>query len=174
MRRVRETDRGMVMTDKNELLDGYTCCDHYSDELSRAHEFLRLHGYRRCDISACNCGSWHGGHEHQRLIEIREAFEQDEHTDTRNKTLLNLVCEVLEDRASLKLRAERAEYALVDCVARTINECQDVIERWTWHGARNATELETEAWYKARLSAALEGMTPNADVTGLAPRKDER
>lgn len=77
-----------------------------------AEEFLRLHGYRKCDIAACNCGSWHGGHANQRLAEIREAFEQDELTDTRNKTLLNLVCEVLTDRSDLRLRAEQAEYNL--------------------------------------------------------------
>jgi len=77
-----------------------------------AEEFLRLHGYRKCDIAACNCGSWHGGHANQRLAEIREAFEQDELTDTRHKTLLNLVCEVLTDRADLRLRVEQAEYNL--------------------------------------------------------------
>ena len=35
-------------------------------------DFLLRHGYRRCDIPACNCGSWHGGHANQRLSEISD------------------------------------------------------------------------------------------------------
>jgi hypothetical protein len=35
-----------------------------------AEEFLRARGYYRCDIPACNCGSWHGGHAESRLTEI--------------------------------------------------------------------------------------------------------
>lgn len=72
------------------------------DERDLAVDFLRRHGYRRCDIPACNCGSWHGGHANARLNELREAFEQDEHTNTNGKTLLNLVCETLSERDALR------------------------------------------------------------------------
>jgi len=37
-------------------------------------EFIHSRGYRRCDIAACNCGSWHGGHAEDRLSEIRRVF----------------------------------------------------------------------------------------------------
>lgn len=35
--------------------------DFYSvyDELGASRRFLASEGYRRCDIAACNCGSWH-------------------------------------------------------------------------------------------------------------------
>ncbi len=106
--------------------------------------FLERHGYRRCDIPACNCGSWHGGHANARLAEIREAFAQDEHTDTRNKTLLNLVCEVLGDRASLKLLAERAE-----CNHATLMEQRDRanFDKRLAENERDAAKADAkEAW----------------------------
>ena len=36
----------------------------------QAEVFLTMRGYRRCDIVACNCGSWHGGFADERLLEI--------------------------------------------------------------------------------------------------------
>ena len=30
-----------------------------SAQVAKSDEFLEREGYRRCDISACNCGSWH-------------------------------------------------------------------------------------------------------------------
>lgn len=44
-------------------------------EAYRALDFLRRAGYRRCDIAACNCGSWHGGHAEDRLAEIKAALD---------------------------------------------------------------------------------------------------
>lgn len=64
--------------------------------------FLERHGYRRCDIPACNCGSWHGGYANERLAEIRQEFEEDVFTETNGKTLLDIVIEVLHDRSNLK------------------------------------------------------------------------
>lgn len=34
--------------------------------------FIAQRGYRRCDIPACNCPSFHGGHAEQRLKEIED------------------------------------------------------------------------------------------------------
>lgn len=45
-------------------------------EAYRALRFLERRGYRRCDIPACNCGSWHGGQAEDRLSEIREALDE--------------------------------------------------------------------------------------------------
>ena len=33
--------------------------DEWVDRAYRAEGFIRELGYRRCDIAACNCGSWH-------------------------------------------------------------------------------------------------------------------
>ena len=34
--------------------------------------FIERRGYRRCDIPACNCGSFHGGQAEERLTEIQQ------------------------------------------------------------------------------------------------------
>lgn len=44
--------------------------------LEKAEDFIESRGYRRCDIMACNCGSWHGGHLSARLDEIRELLSE--------------------------------------------------------------------------------------------------
>lgn len=52
--------------------------DHMTEEeandLRKRADFMERRGYRRCDIAACNCGSWHGGHAEDRLREIYEAL----------------------------------------------------------------------------------------------------
>lgn len=44
-------------------------------ENDKALDFISSRGYRRCDIPACNCGSWHGGHAMDRLDEIGRELE---------------------------------------------------------------------------------------------------
>lgn len=51
-------------------------------------------GYRRCDIAACNCGGWHGGHSAQRLTEIGDALV-DAGVDLNGKTILDGVKEII-------------------------------------------------------------------------------
>lgn len=46
------------------------------EEGRKAIDFLDRHGFRRCDIPACNCGSWHGGHAADRLREIGDALDE--------------------------------------------------------------------------------------------------
>lgn len=41
-------------------------------ELRDRADFMHREGYRECDIAACNCGSWHGGHAANRLREISD------------------------------------------------------------------------------------------------------
>lgn len=36
-----------------------TTKDEWADRASKAEAFIRTLGYRRCDVAACNCGSWH-------------------------------------------------------------------------------------------------------------------
>lgn len=43
-----------------------------ADEVRELEEFLAREGYRKCDIAACNCGSYHEGHANRRLREIIE------------------------------------------------------------------------------------------------------
>lgn len=94
-------------------------------QTGNAEDFLARQGYRRCDISACNCGSWHGGHANQRLRELREAFEQDEHAVANGKNLLTLVCETLGERA--RLRAELAKARKEIYMLRAIASMLDAV-----------------------------------------------
>ena len=43
-------------------------------ELAELRFFIERRGYRRCDIPACNCGSFHGGHAEDLLAEIHAAL----------------------------------------------------------------------------------------------------
>jgi hypothetical protein len=45
-----------------------------AEEQGAAVDFIRHEGYRRCDVAACCCGSWHGGHWVARHDEIRDAL----------------------------------------------------------------------------------------------------
>ena len=40
--------------------------------LAEVEKFLERQGYRRCDIPACNCPFWHGGHANERLREVSD------------------------------------------------------------------------------------------------------
>lgn len=63
--------------------------------LEKAEWVLQHAGFRRCDIPACNCNSWHqvGGYA-ERFREIREAVEEAGYS-TNGKILLDVVKEVL-------------------------------------------------------------------------------
>jgi hypothetical protein len=60
-----------------------------------AEHVLQSSGFRRCDIPACNCGSWHqvGGFA-ERFREIREAVEEAGYS-TNGKILLDVIHEIL-------------------------------------------------------------------------------
>lgn len=44
------------------------------ERLADTEAFLEREGYRFCDIAACHCGLWHGGHAADRLREISETL----------------------------------------------------------------------------------------------------
>jgi hypothetical protein len=64
-----------------------------TDELDKRRRFMESAGYRRCDIAACNCGSWHGGNAMARLMEIRDALGQER---VNGKTILSAVQELID------------------------------------------------------------------------------
>jgi hypothetical protein len=68
--------------------------------LDKAEWVLQSSGFRRCDIPACNCGSWHqvGGYA-ERFREIRGAVE-DAGYSTNGKILLDVIKEVLASATS--------------------------------------------------------------------------
>lgn len=77
-------------------------------ERDEASAFLERRGYRRCDIAACNCNSWHGGHAEQRLGEIEDALSEAG-VEMNGKTIRMGVSEVLLQRdEALAAVADRA------------------------------------------------------------------
>lgn len=73
----------------------------------RAEGFIGREGYRRCDIAACNCGSWHGGTALKRLMEIVEVLKEGG-CQPMEKTALVAVRELLQERDELKARSDDA------------------------------------------------------------------
>lgn len=66
------------------------------DDQRDAVDFLRRQGYVRCDIPACNCGSWHAREGYYaRFREIEEAVGGHQN----GKTLLRIVEENVSDLA---------------------------------------------------------------------------
>lgn len=80
-------------------------------EAMRALDFIERRGYRRCDIPACNCGSWHGGNAEERLREFHEELVNAD-VETNGKTLIGALREVLSERASLMTETERLRSVL--------------------------------------------------------------
>lgn len=72
----------------------------------KAEAFIAGNGYRRCDIPACNCGSWHGGTALKRLMEIQDALK-DGGCRPMEKTALVAVCELLQERDDLRDKLQR-------------------------------------------------------------------
>lgn len=68
--------------------------------LDKAEWVLSNSGFRRCDIAACNCGSWHqvGGFR-ARFDEIKEVVEAAGYS-TNGRTLLDAVKTMAADKTA--------------------------------------------------------------------------
>lgn len=74
--------------------------------LAKAQDFIARRGYVRCDIPACNCGSWHGGSAEDRLREISDALDGR----TNGSTILAEIEKLMVESAERdQLRASLAE-----------------------------------------------------------------
>jgi len=69
--------------------------------LKEAKRVLEHNGFRRCDIAACNCNSWHfvGGFK-ARFDEIKQVVE-DAGYSTNGRTLLDAVKHMAKDATPL-------------------------------------------------------------------------
>jgi hypothetical protein len=72
--------------------------------LMKAEWVMENAGFRRCDIAACNCNSWHqvGGFK-ARFDEIREVVEEAGYS-TNGKTLLDCVVDLVAEVEELRER----------------------------------------------------------------------
>lgn len=79
--------------------------DPYEETADTLRDFLRREGYRRCDIPACNCGSWHGRDGlHARWREVKDALDEAGHplTNANGNTVLRALGELVADRDRLR------------------------------------------------------------------------
>ncbi len=77
-------------------------------ERDRLRRVLWDNGFRRCDVPACNCDSWHPhGGFYARFREIDEAVG-----DHNGKTLLRAVEEMCAELSDLRAYKERTEAGL--------------------------------------------------------------
>ena len=93
------------MTDTNSDIDAASVVDvdGLEQELEARRWKMESMGLRRCDIAACNCGGWHGGHAMQRLTEISEAMPY-----ANGPTILQRVESLVADNARLREAIEKA------------------------------------------------------------------
>lgn len=75
------------------------------DTVEELQDVLRRHGFTRCDIPACNCGSWHPRYGLQeRWNEIKDAVADAGHPlcNENGHILLNAVKALIADRDKLR------------------------------------------------------------------------
>jgi hypothetical protein len=85
--------------------------DREADLAARVEEledFIRRRGYRRCDIAACNCNSFHGGNAEDRLAEIREALQEAD-INTNGVTLIDSLKDLIARAALTSIPAVTRE-----------------------------------------------------------------
>jgi len=66
----------LVVGHRQEITDEEVLSDAI-DFITRTKDFLSMEGYRRCDIPACNCPYWHGGHASTRLREVSDLIHEE-------------------------------------------------------------------------------------------------
>jgi hypothetical protein len=117
-------------------------------EVRDREDVLERAGFRRCDISACNCGSWHqvGGFK-ARFDEIKEAIA--EHVDLNGKTLLTAVQEALAERNALARDAARFDWYFGPNVLKPADFMSEYL--------RGVREQWTPDQWRAAIDAAMKG-----------------
>jgi len=86
-------------------------------------DVLRLNGFVRCDIAACNCGSWHARYGLQeRWSEVKEALASAGHPlCNENGHLVSMAL------AGLIAERDAAREALADLFALVEGECPSLL-----------------------------------------------
>ena len=152
-------------------------------EVRDREDVLERAGFRRCDISACNCGSWHqvGGFK-ARFDEIKEAIA--EHVDLNGKTLLTAVQEALAERNALAREVDACAAALPGPYYMDPPDGGDVpiseqVKRMARDAARYREFVVSGGWHRhidgehpeESYSYLVVGLPVDADLSCYAARK---
>lgn len=102
-------------------------------ERDRLQDVLARNGFVRCDIPACNCGSWHARYGYpERMAEIKDALAEAEHplSNANGNNTLNalrgLIAERDKIREALDMIADSCE---VDTLRAAINTARAALGR---------------------------------------------
>lgn len=133
--------------------------------LKEAKRVLEHNGFRRCDIAACNCNSWHfvGGFK-ARFDEIKQVVE-DAGYSTNGRTLLDAVKHMAKDATPLPV-AEDVVERITDPIERIIADAllganvPFTSEKSGTHrldfGLGDGVFVEVKQFYTARADSALQ------------------
>ena len=103
----RQVQESALANLRNDLRECATIRD---AEIAAAQEFIADRGYRRCDIPACNCTRWHGGHMEERFREIAEAVYVNGQTTLQS--VLALQAEIAAKDAAIREYFDARECAI--------------------------------------------------------------
>jgi len=83
-----------------------------NDTAEALYDVLRRNGFVRCDIAACNCGSWHARHGWpERFAEFKDAL-QEAGGELTGVTALGALQALIAERDKLREAAEYAAHQL--------------------------------------------------------------
>jgi hypothetical protein len=85
--------------------------------LTELEDVLIRNGFVRCDIAACNCGSWHARYGlKERMAEIKEALADAGHPlcNENSNLVLNALRELIAERDALASQAREPEWRGID------------------------------------------------------------
>ena len=108
--------------------------DMQAEQIAELTDTLQRHGFVRCDITACNCGSWHPRYGLQERMDELKALVADAGHPLSNgngNLLRNAVSELIWDRDALRR----------DCLTMALRLCgenpdsfapetAEVMDRW--------------------------------------------
>lgn len=121
-----ECDALLAAKDKviADLSDEIAALRQQSDDL---RDVLSRNGFTRCDIAACNCGSWHHTHGlRARWEEIKDALDDSGHplTNENGNLVIRALGELVAERDALRERCGRlAEEVKCRRERRTVHTC---------------------------------------------------
>lgn len=111
-------------------------------DLMELEDVLRRNGFVRCDIPACNCGSWHGRYGiFERFAEIKEALQEAGVLNNETGNLpLRAIQKLVQQRGDAKEESEEDEAALSGAVT-TISGLMEQVRALTAENLKLVTDF---------------------------------
>lgn len=127
-----DTEGGTGMTDEQQTMaKRITDQERERDELE---DVLRRNGFVRCDIPACNCGSWH--HKYglpERWAELKDALAEAGHplTNDNGNLMLNALRALIAERDEALAHAQ-ALWQQMRLINKATYICTNHLKDWSY------------------------------------------